>query len=198
MTLDVNGQIKLSEYENVLIVPVKSRQQAVQAIAEQEQAKYPLAVEIKQKRPKKSRNANDACWVLCTAISEEVSKDKTPISKEEVYRRAIRETNHYYSVPIPDEGVEQYQRIWESNGIGWIAEVAYKSHTLEGYTTIHSYYGSSEYDSKRMYRLLEILNDEAAQLGLETIEDYKMRKLIEEWDKSYKKREEKEKQECEP
>lgn len=50
MALDVNGQIKLSEYENVLIVPVKSRQAAVQAIAEHEQAKSLWCV-------KSSRNA---------------------------------------------------------------------------------------------------------------------------------------------
>ena len=180
MIFDVNEQIKLSEYENVLIVPVKSRQAAVQAIAEHEQAKYPLVCEIKQKRPKRSLNMNDYCWVLCTKISEVLSKE-SPTTKEDVYRRFVRETNCYFPQPIRDDAVERYKQIWGAKGIGWFAEEAYKSHTLSGFTTMHCYYGSSEYDVQEMHNLIQMIVEEAEQLGVETKTPAELDLLEKEW-----------------
>jgi len=190
MTLEVNGQIKLSEYENVLIVPVKSRQKAAQAIEEVTEAKYPLVCEIRRKNEKRSLEANGYMWTLCTEISKVLSKE-SPITKEDVYRRAVREGNCYYPIPIKNEAVSHYQRIWAANGIGWFAEEAYKSHTLEGYTTLHAYYGSSEYNTTEMWQLIRLIQEEAQSLGIETRTPAEVESLMNSWDKACKKREEK-------
>ena len=62
MILEVAGELKLSPYENLLLVPVKSREKAAKAIEEVAEAKYPVVCEIKQQ----ARNALNAsvCWVL--------------------------------------------------------------------------------------------------------------------------------------
>ena len=44
------------------------------------------------------------------------------------------------------------------------------------------YKGSSEYNRKEMSILLEGTNNDCKELGVETIEEYKMKKLIEEWE----------------
>jgi hypothetical protein len=188
MIIEVSGQITLSPYENVMVVPVKSREKAAKAIEETVNAKHPVC-EIREKQEKRSLEANGYLWKLCTEISKILSKE-SPISKEDVYRRAVREGNCYYAVPIKDEAVKHYQKIWASNGIGWFAEIAYKS-TLDGFTTLHAYYGSSQYNTHEMWELVRIIQEEAETLGIETRTPEGLNSLMESWDKAYKKREEK-------
>lgn len=196
MIVEVSGQITLSQYENVMVVPVKSREKAAKAIEETTNAKHPVC-EIKEKTELRSKNANDYLWVLCTAIAVELSKE-SPVSKEDVYRKNVREGDCYFPIPVKDEAVESFKRIWARKGrnkdksIGWFAEEAYKSPTLDGYTTMHAYYGSSEYDTKQMSRLIDRVICEAQGMGIETRTPEELNSLMESWDKAYKKREEKE------
>ena len=60
----------------------------------------PLTVEIKRYSPKRSKNANDYLWELCTRIAEDQH-----ITKEEVYRKQIREVGVYEPLPIREDAV---------------------------------------------------------------------------------------------
>lgn len=177
--IEIAARPVLSPYESVLVVPIKSRRDALKALNGYDEKKRYIC-EIKEYREKRSLDANAYMWVLCTAISKELSKE-SPVSKEDVYRRAVREGNCYYPVPVKDEAVEHYQKIWASNGIGWFAEIAYKSPTLDGYTTLHAYYGSSEYDSKQMSDIVNVIVEEAGELGIETHTPDEINRLISLW-----------------
>jgi hypothetical protein len=169
-----------------LIIPVKGNVDFV--LQEQEKTnkynekhpnkKRPLLCDVRMERPVRSKTANDKCWALCTDLAEVFSEER-PTTKEDVYRRFIRETNYYYPVPVVDKAVEQYKRIWESNGLGWIAEEAYKS-KIPGFTTIHAYYGSSQYNSLQMSRFIDMIIEECKEQGIET-DPAEIARLKQEW-----------------
>lgn len=77
-------------------------------------------IEIKKKSKSRSINANAYCWVLCQKISEELSKTGYT-SKEDVYRKAIKDCGHFTYVPVHEDAIERYIQIWQGHGLGWIA-----------------------------------------------------------------------------
>lgn len=122
-----------------------------------------LSVEVKQYRQKRSLDANSFCWVVCQKIAEVIRS-----TKEEVYRRAIRDVGQFEIVPIRDDAVETWIRRWGDKGMGWFAEVMEDS-KLPGYTKIISYFGSSCYDTREMAILIDELVATAQELGIETL-----------------------------
>lgn len=169
--------------ENVLLIPIDNRENAERLLSEYTDKLH--TCEIREKKEKRSLEANGYMWKLCTEISKVLSNE-APTSKEDVYRRAVREGNCFYPVPVKNEAVAHYQKIWSANGIGWFAEEAYKS-TLEGYTTLHAYYGSSEYDTHEMWELIKIVQEEAESLGIETRTPAELESMMGDWDKTVKR-----------
>ena len=78
-------------------------------------------IEIKKKSKSRSMNANAYCWVLCQKIAKELSKNGYT-SKEDVYRKAIKDCGHFSYVPVREDAVERYIQIWQGHGLGWLAE----------------------------------------------------------------------------
>lgn len=119
--------------------------------------------EIKEHKEKRSLDANGYCWVLCKKIA-----DKLHITKEEIYKKNIKEVGKYEVIPIKNEAIETFVNAWTGKGIGWICEILSKS-KIDGYTNLIAYYGSSIYDSKEMSLLLDGIVQEAQNLGIETL-----------------------------
>lgn len=119
--------------------------------------------EIKEHKNKRSLDANGYCWVLCKKIA-----DKLHITKEEVYRKNIKEMGKYEVIPIKNEAVETFINAWTGKGIGWICEPLSKS-KFDGFTNLIAYYGSSVYDSKEMALLLDSIVQEAQALDIDTL-----------------------------
>ena len=125
----------------------------------------PVSVEIKKASAKRSRDANAFAWVLIDKIAE-----KMHISKVEVYRNAIREIGGVSEmVCVQDKAVERLREGWQKNGIGWQTETMPSK--LPGCTNVILYYGSSTYDTAQMSRLLDLIIQEAEQLGIPTLRD---------------------------
>lgn len=123
----------------------------------------PYIADLHEKRAKRSLDANAYCWVLCQKIAEAVGS----ITKEEVYRRAVRGSGQFEIIPIREDALEAFIRKWNGRGTGWIAEKQDDS-KLPGYVRVIAYYGSSVYDTREMSVLLDYIVDEAKQLGIET------------------------------
>jgi len=134
-----------------------------------------LSVEIKQYRERRSLDANAYCWVLCQKIAEVVKS-----TKEEVYRRAIKDVGQFEILPIKAEAVERWMETWASRGLGWFAEVMDDS-KLPGYKKIISYYGSSIYDSKEMSVLVDWIVQEAKEIGVETLTPAQLEQMKKDW-----------------
>ena len=136
---------------------------------------YTLTVDEHKVKRKRSLNANSYAWTLIDQLAEVLREPKT-----EVYRRQIREMGgNNYLVCCIEEAAENFCKDWESHGIGWLAE--YEPSKLDGCINIRAYYGSSEYDSKQMSRLIELVVQECKQQGIETLTPAELARLSEDW-----------------
>jgi conserved domain protein len=137
-------------------------------------------IEIKKKSKSRSMNANAYCWVLCQKIAKELSKNGYT-SKEDVYRKAIKDCGHFSYVPVREDAVERYIQIWQGHGLGWLAEDIGECQNLKGYHNIMCYHGSSVYNTKEMARLIDCLVDECNQLGIQLEDSDYIQSLVKEW-----------------
>lgn len=134
-----------------------------------------LIVDIKQYRQRRSLDANAYLWVLAHQIAEVLRS-----TKEDIYRRAIKEVGQFEILPIKNEAVERWLEVWKGKGIGWFAEVMEES-KLPGYTKVISYYGSSCYDTKEMSVLIDHLITDAKEAGIDVITEDEKNLLLQEW-----------------
>lgn len=143
-------------------------------------------ITIQKKKNKRSLNASAYCWVLCQKIAEELSKTGYT-SKEDVYRKAIKDCSHFSYVPVREDAIERYIQIWQGHGLGWLAEDAGECQSLKGYHNIMCYHGSSVYNQQEMARLIECLTDECEQLGIKLEPSEYIQSLIEGWESEQQK-----------
>lgn len=130
--------------------------------------------EIKEHRQKRSLDANGYLWVLISKIQDVIG-----VPKEDIYRDMIKGVGVYEVVPIKNEAVNKFCEAWQKNGLGWITETTKSK--LDGYTNVLAYYGSSEYDTKEMSRLIDGIVQECRELDIETKSDEEIKSLIESW-----------------
>nr|DAY82450.1 MAG TPA: NinB protein [Caudoviricetes sp.] len=137
----------------------------------------PGEFEITRRRKKRSLEANAYMWALCTEIAEVVG-----CTKEEVYRRNIREGGEYTPLPIKAIAVEEFSRIWESHGIGWFCDVIDDS-KIPGYKLVFAYHGSSVYDTKQMARLIDRVKADAESVGIIPLPPEQIAAMMKEWER---------------
>lgn len=143
-------------------------------------------ITIQKKKNKRSLNASAYCWVLCQKIAEELSKTGYT-SKEDVYRKAIKDCSHFSYVPVREDAIERYIQIWQGHGLGWLAEDAGECQSLKGYHNIMCYHGSSVYTTAEMQRLIDCLVDECNQLEIKLDDSDYIQSLVKEWESEQKK-----------
>lgn len=137
-------------------------------------------VEIKERRKNRSLNSNNYMWKICQRIADELSKNGYT-SKEDVYRKAIKDCGHFYYVPVMANEVDRRIQIWQGHGLGWIAEDAGECQNLKGYHNIMCYHGSSIYTQQEMARLIDCLVDECNQLDIQLEPSEYIQSLVEGW-----------------
>ena len=103
------------------------------SIVEELKNENKLNVELKKYKKKRSLDANAYMWVLVSKIQEKLN-----ISKEDIYRDAIKNIGVYEVIPVKDEAVERFVEAWKHNGLGWICETTKSK--LEGFTNVIAYY----------------------------------------------------------
>lgn len=143
-------------------------------------------ITIQKKKNKRSLNASAYCWVLCQKIAEELSKSGYT-SKEDVYRKAIKDCSHFSYVPVREDAIERYIQIWQGHGLGWLAEDAGECQSLKGYHNIMCYHGSSVYTTAEMQRLIDCLVDECNQLGIKLDDSDYIQSLVKGWESEQQK-----------
>lgn len=141
----------------------------------------PYTITIKRPTKKRSLDANGYCWVLCQKIAETVSRDGTYINKEDVYRRAIKNSGEFVDIAVSNRAVDETIKAWRANGLGWLTENLGAARNLKHCTKLRCYYGSHVYDTQQMSRLIDCLVDECMQLGIQTRTQEEINSLIEEW-----------------
>lgn len=130
-----------------------------------------LVAQVKEYRKKRSLDANAYMWVLCDQIAQKIEA-----SKEEVYKRYIRDYGVFEIIPLKAEAVESFRDKWEKNGLGWFCEDM-EGCKIEGYKRVMVYFGSSSYDTKEMSRVINQVVEECHELGISTMTDTEIKQL---------------------
>lgn len=137
--------------------------------------KKDYVLEIKEKKKKRSLNANGYFWALCDKLAV-----KTGVAKTDIYRSYIKEIggNSYTGCYI-DSHIKGVCETWESYGLGWCAET-YPS-KIKGCTNVILYYGSSLYDTDQMSRLINLIVQDCKENDIPTLDDLEIERLCKEW-----------------
>jgi len=130
---------------------------------------------VKEKKNRRSLDANAYAWVLLDKLAE-----KLRIPKTEIYKQYIKEIGgNSETVCAVDRAVDALCEAWEGKGIGWQTDRIQSK--LEGCTNVVLYYGSSVYDSKQMSRLIEMIVQDCKANEIETMTPQELQQLCEKW-----------------
>lgn len=136
--------------------------------------------EVKRFYEKRSKNANDLLWELCTQLSIELAKDKTIVSKEDIYRKHIKAAGKCDFVACAEKAVDDLTKGWTQRGTGWFTEIV-DDCKIPGCKKVCLYYGSSTYTTAEMSRLLDSVIQECEDCGIDTMNPAEVALLKEEW-----------------
>lgn len=147
---------------------------AQEVIGEMEEGKrYELT--IKQQRKKRSLDSNAYAWTLMDKLAERMA-----IPKEEIYRGYVRNIGgNCQTVCIKAEAAETLRRIWSGKGLGWVSDTLPSK--LPGCENLVLYYGSSEYDTRQMSRLIDMIVQDCKACGIPTATPEEIARMMDRW-----------------
>ena len=121
-------------------------------------------VKVEKTRQRRSKDANAYMWELIERLAGVLN-----IANQHCYRHIVRDYGLSDVIPVRNENIGFWISQWEARGIGWQCEDLGECRNFEGYHNIRNYYGTSVYDTKQMYQLLEGLIQECKDQGIETM-----------------------------
>jgi hypothetical protein len=132
-------------------------------------------IEVKEKKKKRSLDANAYFWTLADKLSEKLNKPKT-----DIYREYIKEIGGVSdTLCMLDKAVDKFCERWASMGIGYQTDRIESK--LEGCTNVIAYYDSSTYDTAQMSRLIDMAVQDCKQFGIPTYDREELDRLVQEW-----------------
>lgn len=141
-----------------------------------------LSIKIDKYREKRSLNANSYFWLLCNELAGALSDEKVKYTKEDIYRKIIKESGVYKDwegVSLTD--AKTLRTAWEMLGTGWITEQV--DYMPDGENVIvRTYYGSSQYNTKQMSRLIDNIVQECEEQGIPTKTPNEIANLLSLWE----------------
>lgn len=129
---------------------------------------------IKLHRENRSLDANAYYWKLCGELARETN-DTT----DNIYLRHIRDIANYDTLCMISKAVDDFERHWKSGHKGRMIET--RESQIPGCTTVLAYYGSSDFDTRDMSRLIDNCIQDCKAVGVETLPPDKLALLKEEW-----------------
>lgn len=132
-------------------------------------------IEVKEKKKKRSLDANAYFWALTDELAKKLNKPKT-----DIYREYIKEIGGVSdTLCMLNKAVDKFCERWTSMGIGYQTDRIESK--LEGCTNVIAYYGSSTYDTAQMSRLIDMAVQDCKQFGIPTYDKEELDRLVQEW-----------------
>lgn len=129
------------------------------------------------KRKGRSLGANAYCWTLIGKLSDKLQTDAN-----DIYRAYLPDVGgNYEIIPVREDRIEAWERVWCSGHIGRMIEDLGPCRTIKGYHNVRTYYASSDFDSRQMARLIELVVADCKQLGIETMTPRELDALVSRW-----------------
>ena len=132
-------------------------------------------IDVKEKKKKRSLDANAYFWALTDELAKKLNKPKT-----DIYREYIKEIGGVSdTLCMLNKAVDKFCERWASMGIGYQTDTMESK--LEGCTNVIAYYGSSTYDTAQMSRLIDMAVQDCKQFGIPTYDPEELERLVQEW-----------------
>lgn len=132
-------------------------------------------VTVKEKKERRSLDANALAWVLMDKLAEKLRMEKT-----DIYRQYIKEIGGVSEVVcVLEKAADKLCEAWESKGIGWQTE-RMKS-KLGRCVNVVLYYGSSVYDKSQMSRLIDMIVQDCKENDIETYDKAELDRMLNAW-----------------
>lgn len=174
---DIELNYTYDGYPLLQITLNKGENSAVEQLLQVDKAdisNYELTIE--KRRKKRSLDANALFWKMVGLLA-----DKLGVKNTEIYREYIRETSAFEIIPVKEDKIEHWEKVWCSRGIGWICEDLGECRNIKGYHNIKSYYGTSVYDSKEMSRIIDMVIADCKEQGIPTDSPAKIERIKGMW-----------------
>lgn len=125
-----------------------------------------LSIKIDKYREKRSLNANSYFWKLCGDLAEALSDEKVKYTKEDIYIKTIKESGVYKDwEDLTPQDAKTLRTAWSMLGTGWATEQV--DYMPDGENVIvRTYYGSSQYNTKQMSRLINSIVQDCVAVGI--------------------------------
>lgn len=112
-----------------------------------------LELQIEKFYNKRSLGHNKLFWDMCGYLSEHINDPL--ITPKIIYRQLISDYGVSTIMPVEDDMLDMVVSAWEKKGDGYLTHVLRKSKLDGNFTNVKFWVGSSEYNSKQMWRLVE-------------------------------------------
>lgn len=129
-----------------------------------------VVLEIKKKTKKRSINANNYLWMLCSLIAADIQTDK-----DSVYEQMLRRYGQYVDIECDSAIAPKVQSLFR------VSENLMDGYEHPGKVTIRGYRGSHSYNSKEMATLINGVVSECASMGIDTWSEEEVQNLLSGW-----------------
>lgn len=126
-------------------------------------------ITIEKHKEKRSKNANGYMWVLCEKIAQKIN-----VTKNDVYKQAIREVGVFQDIAISEKAKNTFIKVWEAYGTGYFVE--------DFGLYLRAYYGSHNYNTAQMSRVIDYIVSEAKALNIDTLTPNEIINLVNLWE----------------
>lgn len=136
-----------------------------------------IEVSLSKWKNKRSLNHNALFWDMCTDLSNHINDPL--ITPYTIYKELIKEYGISTIYPVSDDILDMVIKDWEGRGEGWLTLKLRKSKIEGNFTNVKFWFGSSVYNSKQFWRLVEGLKAMCRDNNLDISHyDYQMQSAI--------------------
>lgn len=149
----------------------------VDSLPLEENTKY--VVEVKKYRERRSLDANAYFWLLVDKLAQLPNAN---LKKTDIYKDAIRDVGgNWFYMLVQEKDLPKLKSMWENRGIGWFIDCE-PNKKYPGCLSCQLYYGSSEFNTEQMSRLISNIIQDCHANDIETITPAEQQRLIDQWE----------------
>ena len=149
-----------------------------------------IRIDLKKAAKHRSLSANNYAWILIDQITEKLQQKepRNGWTKTEVYRNSIREIGGISEVyGVKEAALEAFKELWVGDHLGRQVEVIPGS-SKPGWVNVRAYKGTSDFDCQQMNVFINNLVQDAESLGIGTVSDQEVERMINGWQKASSKK----------
>ena len=134
-------------------------------------------VKITEERKRRSLDSNAYAWTLIGKLAAKLN-----VTPDEVYRQYIPDVaDNFTIVPVREDLLANWEKVWCSGHLGRMIRDMGPCRNIPGYHNVMSFLGSSDYDTKQMSRLIELIVADCKAQDIETLSDEKLEVMLRAW-----------------